>query len=58
MNYFLRQFVEEEKEPVKEKPKVGKLNLGAFGGAAAADTAKPPPKRTWKKKKAGENGEK
>ena len=49
---------EEPKEVVKEKPKVGKLNLGAFGGAPAE--AKAPVKRSWKKKdkKAEENGAK
>ncbi|XP_063683356.1 uncharacterized protein LOC134817918 [Bolinopsis microptera] len=49
---------EEPKEVVKEKPKVGKLNLGAFGGAPAE--AKAPVKRSWKKKEktAEENGAK
>lgn len=50
---------EEQKEVVKEKPKVGKLNMGAFGGAAAEEAAAPA-KRSWKKKdkKADENGAK
>ena len=58
---MLFQFDQEEpKEVVKEKPKVGKLNLGAFGGAAATEEPKPAPKRSWKKKekKPAENGEK
>lgn len=47
-------FNNEEPKPVeKEKPKVGKLNIGAFGGGPAEDVA-PPPKRSWKKKGAKE----
>merc|ERR1711935_1188688 len=43
-------FQEEEKEIPKEKVKVGKLNVGMFGGGAPAEEEKPAPKRSWKKK--------
>ena len=50
-NAFQFQFDQEEnKEEVKEKPKVGKLKFGGFGGGPAEDAPKPPPKRSWKKK--------
>jgi len=41
---------EEPKEVVKEKPKVGKLKMGAFGGGEAAPSDAPPPKQSWKKR--------
>jgi len=50
-NSFQFQFDQEEpKEEVKEKPKVGKLKMGAFGGGAEEPAAAAPAKRSWKKK--------